>query len=429
MSQFDYPPDGRGGGAGWQASQRPDPVPPDWELAPDTWYRDAAPRPARARRRDTPAKAKPPGHRAQPPRAPARPRRDRSARRRHPWGTIVVLAVVLSLAVYGLARFGYGRKIGLALPEPTGPVQIFAVSAQPGHYIGIATRGPGFQNRVPSFAHNVLGGHEPGIVEFYRPWLAPFPSGVAWYLARQKILPLIQINPYHVSLAKIAAGDYDAYLRTYADQVRSFRAPVAISFGHEMNGWWYPWGLLRTKSGGMGGTRPATFIAAWRHIHGVFSKEHAYNVKWVWTVRKNVNRKGWAPAQAWWPGRQYVNWIGIDGYFRTTGDTFSSVIGSQVKYLRTFSNKPMLITETGVNGRNRDFARQIGQLFAGVRNHPRLLGFIWFDLDSRKTHIHWNIDHSRAAIAAFRKGLRRYAAAPTAAPHPGSTGSTAPGGG
>lgn len=379
------------------------PEPPDWERAPQRWYRDAARSRAPARRPHAPGAAH---------RAPARRPLARRTVRRHPWGTIVVLAVAVTLALYGLIRFGYGHKIGAALPPPAGHAQVFAVSDQPGHYVGIATRGPGFQDRVPAFARGVLGGREPGIVEFYRPWLAPFPAGVAYYLASRKILPLIQINPYRVSLAKIAAGDYDAYLRAYAGDVRDFRAPVAISFGHEMNGWWYPWGRMRTKSGGVGGTTPATFIAAWRHIHAVFGEEHAYNVKWVWTVRKNVTRKGWSPAKAWWPGDRYVSWIGIDGYFRAQRDTFASVIGSQVRYLRTVSNKPMLITETAVNSRDRNFAQQIGQLFAGVRSHPRLLGFVWFDLDSAKTRINWNIDHSAAAIAAFRRGMRQYAARP-----------------
>ena len=72
----------------------------------------------------------------------------------------------------------------------------------------------------------------------------------------------MQINPKDVSLAAIASGHYDSYLRSYAEAVRSYRGPVILSFGHEMNGSWYSWGYRHTS--------PAVFVAAWRHIVTLF---------------------------------------------------------------------------------------------------------------------------------------------------------------
>ena len=71
-------------------------------------------------------------------------------------------------------------------------------------------------------------------------------------------MPLVQINPKGISLAAIAAGHYDTYLTSYAEAVRSYRDPVILGFGHEMNGNWYSWGYRHPPA-------PA-FVAAWRHI-------------------------------------------------------------------------------------------------------------------------------------------------------------------
>jgi hypothetical protein len=73
---------------------------------------------------------------------------------------------------------------------------------------------------------------------------------------------LVQLQPNGVTLASIAAGHSDDYLRSYADAVIAFGHPVILSFGHEMNGSWYSWGYGRAS--------PATFVAAWRHIVRLF---------------------------------------------------------------------------------------------------------------------------------------------------------------
>ena len=67
-----------------------------------------------------------------------------------------------------------------------------------------------------------------------------------------------------------------AYLTTYAEAVRSYAHPVILSFGHEMNGHWYPWGYTHTS--------PTTFVAAWRHIVTLFRQMDVRNVTWLWTV-------------------------------------------------------------------------------------------------------------------------------------------------
>ena len=79
-------------------------------------------------------------------------------------------------------------------------------------------------------------------------------------VANNGAVPLVQLDPTNVSIAAIASGQYDSYLSAYAKAVRAYRRPVILSFGHEMNGYWYSWGYLHTPGGGIRGR-----LAAHRH--------------------------------------------------------------------------------------------------------------------------------------------------------------------
>ena len=58
---------------------------------------------------------------------------------------------------------------------------------------------------------------------------------------------------------------------------------------------------------------------------------------------------GTGPIMSWWPGANYVTWVGIDGFFysRPT-DAFSRVFVSTIDQVRAATSKPILLSETGV---------------------------------------------------------------------------------
>ncbi len=304
----------------------------------------------------------------------------------------------------GLARFGtrggpaeqpvtiapLPSKKALDYPRANQPCQ----GKVPEPFTGIATSGD-FAANVASFRH-YTGAHL-RIVEFYNPFPGPFQRGEAQEAVALHALPLIQLNPRRISMAELAAGAYDSDIRAYAEQVRSFGCKVLLSFGHEMNGWWYPWG--------MPDTRPATFIAAWRHLHDVFAQEHVHNVLWSWdpTHQYSLSTAGKRayPAGLWFPGNKYVNWIGIDGYIGGS-QTFSNVFRYQLRDLRRLTSKPIYLAETGV-GDGTGASRQVANLFAGiVRWH--LAGLVWFDLNRKNS---WSVEGKPAKDRAFRRALRR----------------------
>jgi hypothetical protein len=224
-----------------------------------------------------------------------------------------------------------------------------------------------------------LSGVKPQIEENYWAFDQPFPSGWARTLLRDGILPLLQINPRRESLAAIAAGRYDPYLRRLATEVRALRAPVALSFAHEMNGSWYPWGFLHVQ--------PETFVAAWRHVHDVLGAAGARRVIWVWTVAHTAPQAGrlFAPVGPYWPGAAYVNWVGLDIYYSNPRTTFRTAFMPTIGAVRRFTSNPILLSETAVPNQY-DQLQQINNLFAGARA-ARLLGVIWYDQDARMS---WN---------------------------------------
>ncbi|MGZ6839789.1 MAG: glycoside hydrolase family 26 protein [Frankiaceae bacterium] len=241
-------------------------------------------------------------------------------------------------------------------------------------------------------------GVKPGIVVYYSRWNEPFSTSFAQTAWDHDAYVLVQLEPKDVTLASIAAGGSDAYLRSYADDVVAFGHPVILSFGHEMNGTWYSWGY--------GHASPAMFVAAWRHVVRVFRAAGAANVTWLWTV--NSIQGASSSLSRWWPGAAWVDWTGIAGYFYRATDTFGWVFGSTIVGIRTFSSAPMLIAEVGV-GTTADRESQIDSLFAGVRAQ-RLAGVVWFDAAQHAGLYHqdWHLEDDPAAIAAFTAAVATY---------------------
>jgi mannan endo-1,4-beta-mannosidase len=295
-------------------------------------------------------------------------------------GIVVVFAVRIEERAGGAGSAGEQRL----------PVDLPIV---PASYIGVYPGGvPYSYSGVTAFTNAT--GVKPRVVLYYSGWAEPFQTSFVRKVAHNGAVPLVQIDPDSTSVAAIASGWYDAYLRSYADAVRAYGHPVILSFGHEMNGYWYPWGYLHTRA--------AVFVAAWRHIVTLFRADGARNVTWMWTINTVHARANVPSPKPWWPGASYVNWVGIDGYYFTSSNMFASVFGPTIAAVRALTHDPILIGETAaLPGASQ--AAQVSDLFAGVHLYG-LLGFVWFDAVHTQD---WRLSGS-AAIAAFRRGAEEY---------------------
>jgi glycosyl hydrolase family 26 len=278
-------------------------------------------------------------------------------------------------------------------PGPPPPVHA-SLPPMPASYLGVYETGaPPDYEPIADFAQSV--GRQPNLAGYYSGWVEPFATAFADRMHRHGLIPYVQIDPTYASVSAIAAGDYDTYLRSYAESVRDFGHAVVIGFGHEMNAPWYSWGY--------GHVPPATFVAAWRHIVTLFRGQGADNVTWLWTV--NQDRPGTGPIASWWPGAQYVTWVGIDGYYFRPSDTFGKVFGQTIDQVRALTGKPVLLSETAVGPAAGQFVK-IGNLFAGMHQY-KTLGLVWFDETQTGgiDHQNWRIEGDPVAQAAFRLGI------------------------
>ena len=307
---------------------------------------------------------------------------------------ITILAVALAVAALVGASI---RLTGSSHPAAR-PVHT-SLRASPASYLGVFEPGaPPSWDPVAEFA--AAAGREPNLLGYYSGWAESFDTSFAETIHRHGVIPFIQIDPTYASIAAIADGTYDDYLRSYADSVRNFGHDVVIGFGHEMNANWYSWGYMHTP--------PSTFVAAWRHIVTLFRDEGADNVTWVWTIQ--ADETGTGPIASWWPGAQYVNWVGIDGYYRRPTDTFASVFGKTIKQVRTFTKLPVLLSETAVGPAAGQF-NEIQNLFRGMVAY-KTLGLVWFDKAQHDglDHQDWRLEDSPFAEGSFKLGVKDYLA-------------------
>jgi mannan endo-1,4-beta-mannosidase len=304
---------------------------------------------------------------------------DRQGRHR----TALWVSIVVCVAV------AIGAAVPFAMHFRSEPA---VAPAQSVRYLGVYEQGvPSSYTGVTAFT--AATGVSPNVLMYYSSWMEPFQAGFAASAARNGARALVQLDPTGISLAAIASGHYDSYLSSYAGAVRAFGHPVILSFGHEMNGYWYSWGHTKTSA--------QAFVAAWRHIVTVFRRQDVTNVTWLWTVNIIDQAGGILSPGPWWPGSSYVNWVGIDGYYYEPSWTFASLFGPTIAAVRGLTHDPILIAETGAASEQ---PAKISDLFAGIHLFG-LMGFVYFDI--KTTQEDWRIT-SRAAIGAYQRGAKSY---------------------
>lgn len=304
-----------------------------------------------------------------------------------------LLTALLAIALIAVFYVAVHRPRVVLPPVAT------ALPTTPGHYLGVAEANE-IKNYDPinTFAGTI--GRQPNVVLYYSAWGDPFETALATSAHDHGATPFVQIDPQidpqqNIPMKTIAAGKDDAYLRSYARQVRAYRFPVIVGFAPEMNGDWDSWGWRRTS--------PSVWVKAWQHVVDVFRAAGATNVTWIWTL--NAGSNGTGPIGDWWPGAKYVTWVGIDGYYFYSASTFASTFTATLNDVHALTNKPVLLSETGIGAKFQ--VRKIPDLFAGVRS-SRVLGFVWFDQNQNQGvyHQEWRIDDDKAALAVFRRELQ-----------------------
>ncbi len=276
-------------------------------------------------------------------------------------------------------------------------------------------------------------------VLWYEDWArGNFDNGHRQYLSTLNALqmtPVISWGPFAAngptidqpkySLKNITRGDFNGYIDSWANGLKAHGRPVYIRFAHEMNGGWFPWGV------GVNGNSKQDFVPAWRHIHDRFTRNGATNVRWIWNPNVVYDSIP-ASLKEVYPGDQYVDWVGMNGYNWGTSvywascpcqskwESFSQVFDRTYRELTALANKPIFIGEFASSEKGGDKAKWISDaLLQQLPNqYPRVKAISWFSkvatgLDTLASgavvptaEVDWRVNSSNASRKAFAEAVQ-----------------------
>lgn len=212
------------------------------------------------------------------------------------------------------------------------------------------------------------------------------------------------------ALKNIAEGDFDDYIHQWAESAKNWGHPFFLRFGHEMNGhdkWWpYPWLTGTNPDTDEQLNTPEEFVAAWRHVHDIFTEVGANNVTWVWGPDA-AGQNDIDFLQSLYPGDDYVHWVGPDIYEwgdEKPGDDFEE----NLKYiynvlLEIAPQKPIMLPESGSQQDQGEKADWMPETF--LKNlpwlFPQIQAVVYFNKNKRDEGRNWKFDTSEQSREAF----------------------------
>lgn len=235
------------------------------------------------------------------------------------------------------------------------------------------------------------------IVHWFMNWDHRWDATLVGQAAHGGRRPLISWQPHTQEVKDIAAGHYDAYIRSWAQGAKAHGTPVYLRPFPEMNGDWLGWN-----------GEPDALVAAWQRMVKLFREEGADNVRWVWSP----NVTDWPRTEAnrmenYYPGEAYVDVLALDGYnFGDTRDwsgwrSFDEIFEHGYARVANLGSQPIWIAEIASAESGGDKGVWIRDMLSST-TFPRVEAIVWFD---EKKGSDWRARSSDAALDALREGL------------------------
>lgn len=207
------------------------------------------------------------------------------------------------------------------------------------------------------------------------------------------------------ALKQVRAGEFDAYIASWARALAAYRKTVYLRPMHEMNGNWYPWG------GTVNSNSPEDYVAAWRRIWRIFREAGARNVRWVWSpLADDVPATPQNRFERYYPGSRHVDVLALDGYnwggdFPQYGGwrSFDEIFGNAYRRIARLGRQPVWIAETGSASKGGDKREWVREMFSAAKRYPRLRAIVWFHVDKERD---WRATSPATVAAAFNARAR-----------------------
>jgi mannan endo-1,4-beta-mannosidase len=335
---------------------------------------------------------------------------------------------------------------GPTTTAPTGPTQVTtptlaSIKNPTSRYFGLYTAQSPFS--FSEFNQDAVDvGEQPNVAGYFQGWDQDFRADAVQASWARGDLPFMTwesqsstasnnaVNQPAYSLGNIISGDFDSYLKKYADSIVANGQPLAIRLDQEMNATWYPWSEDDGHGNSVNGNSPGQYRMMWQHVWNVFQAEGANNyVAWVWSPNRidQLTKSHQTPAYlaSLYPGDQYVDFVGMSGYERpvTTGNkqdtTFTDTFAKTLQQLRGLTHKKIILSEVGAAEVGPSGASikpaWITSFFDGLADpaNSDIVGFSWFSetvtTSSNGATItnDWRINSTTASTQAFAAGIQR----------------------
>ena len=211
---------------------------------------------------------------------------------------------------------------------------------------------------------------------------ADFPTEDAVSTASRGVTPLIYAEVGSVKLEDIASGKHDRGIKKFADG--------AVKFGEEYGGFFVctmrEMNIGREYCPGPWGGQPKTAKKVWKHMWQIFEDNGANQyATWVWEVYCPEIRGGRFVdnPEMYYPGDQYVDWIGLSAYSRSGFSSGAQSFGNLVhptysQMRRNHKEKPVMMAEFGKTEDKRQ-PKWIRNAYETMKSWPGMKAAIYWD--------------------------------------------------
>jgi len=252
----------------------------------------------------------------------------------------------------------------------------------------------------------------PAMIMWYADYSSDFPAEDCEDVYKYGAVPQIVWEPWiwgdegKIKLDNIIKGEWDRYIEEWAKDIKAFKKTVFLRWGHEFNIEKYPWGIINN------GRIPEKYVKAYRRVHDIFKKAGAANVKWIWCFNNYPNpNEPWNSWDMAYPGDEYVDWIGIDGYNWGTSQSwsgwqsFKEMFRDQVREVsKKYPGKPVMIAEFGSCEDGGNKANWVKDIPSAMKiSMTQVKAMILFDT---KKECDWRTTSSKKAEEAYRSILK-----------------------
>jgi hypothetical protein len=300
---------------------------------------------------------------------------------------LAVIIVFPFIAITPNLSFAYGEfseqqipSYGLIQYQPTQPEDYcyhtagINIAGMPNDYNGKVAQINQFTNLVGKdlYMYWEMGGlwftptQRFWMCDYYKPML---DSGLIKALS-MSIQPATQAANDNWTVVEIANGQWDSLIRSFAVTTKAFSYPLWIRLGGEMN-------ICQGDASGVGapsfGKDPLAYVNAWKRFVDIFRQEGVTNAIFVWNPNcVDIGPHHWTE---YYPGDDYVDWVGIDMYqYQPTVDPAWLMSGIYDDYC---AKKPIGIFEWGVNWNGENYPDSVRatwttKFFDAVETRPQI---------------------------------------------------------